>query len=56
MILRVTVEGDAPWECTAAEFIEDNPELAEEVMALRVEGRMVLGGGAEPLSIVTRVS
>ncbi len=55
MRLRVEVEGDAPFECSAAEFVRDNPECAEEIAGLAVGGLASFGGGAEPLAVVERV-
>ncbi len=53
--LRVECEGDAPWECTAAEFCEANPDLADRIVGMAVGELASFGGGAEPLAVVERV-
>lgn len=55
-MLRVECEGDAAFECTAAEFIRDNPECAGEIEGMAVGDLASFGGGAEPLAVVERVA
>lgn len=55
---RVTIEADDEdrSECSLADFLEANAETLapEDIEALIHKGRLVLGGGAAPLVLITR--
>ncbi len=55
-VLRVTTQGEEPWECTVEEFLAANPEETDVVRALAAGESMSTGGGAQPRSTILRVS
>jgi hypothetical protein len=55
--VRIERDGEDPSECTLGEFLRDNAETLDgaDIDTLLSAGRLTLGGGAAPASVITLI-